>query len=430
MGPLLLYSQQHYIGTIDCFQWLNATAVTPCIYSYCAFIDRPVYLPHRTPQILTKLSINFTYFLESKKYSLSAICFFWMLMHIFCYYHFGILSPIDTSYYLENANAILTESTIDNRAWWYISYISLLALSIELEIFPSLIVLTQLMASLLSVLAIQQLTNKLNGNKISGLISGMLMIIWFKFSQWDYILYTDSLFTSLVILSIYTLNSSKKAFRFISAILILITVLIRPTGIGFLLVLILTWYYIRFYPDRYKRYLILPAILIAAIIINFVLIDFIPSFIESYAKGLIIYPYITFDLGQDQLHIPENSNWPLIQLIEFICYNPVYIIKAFFIKAGIYLIHAKSYYSIPHNFFIGIILCPTYSLAILSAIRLPKSTIKTFAMSFIVIQMIIVGLTSENWDGRFLFPILPWVFLLAGASLPKLNLLKSRSPLG
>ncbi|MGL1885380.1 MAG: hypothetical protein OCD76_02600 [Reichenbachiella sp.] len=341
-------------------------------------------------------------------------------MHLFCYYHFGILSPIDTSYYLENANSILSGSTIDNRAWWYISYVSLLALSIKLEIFPFLIVLTQLMASLLSVLAIHQLTIKLTGNKISGLISGMLMIIWFKFSQWDYILYTDSLFTSFVILSVYTQTSSKKSIRIFSVFLILITALLRPTGVGFLLALLLTWYYIRLYPDRNKRHLILPVILIGALFINFTLIDFIPSFLESYSKGLIIYPNITFELGQDQLHIPENSSWALIQLIEFTLYNPIYLIETFMIKAGIYLIHVKSYYSFPHNAFICIILCPSYFFAILSVVRLPKSPIKTFSIVFILIQTMIVGLTSENWDGRFLLPVLPWIFLLAGAWLSKL----------
>ena len=55
-------------------------------------------------------------------------------------------------------------------------------------------------------------------------------------------------------------------------------------------------------------------------------------------------------------------------------------------------------------------------------------TLKPFFFTYILAQGFTVMLTTENWDGRFLIPVLPFVFILASMDiskfLSKLKLLK------
>lgn len=361
--------------------------------------------------VLTTKSIT-----KDKLKSIAILILLWVVIHVISYFHFGISNPIDTEYYIKNANALLKDSPLHHRAWWYVSYISICALAIKLGMFPYLNIVIQLLFSLFSLIGIYLLATKLSGKNTIGFITGLLTLIWIKFPQWDFILYTDSLFASSVILSILSLTFKRNIWKLSAIPIIIFTIFIRPTGVGFILALLITSYLHLKISKQIKLLLMIPLVVGIGLVSNFILGDFIHSFIENYQKGIIIYPEITYDIGQSIMYSPDPESPPLVQLIEFFTYNWEYTMKSFLIKSGLFLLHTKPYYSIHHNLYILLILLPCYLLVVRSIVTLPNSKLKTFAITFILMQTITIGLTSENWDGRFLLPVLPWVFMLAPTS--------------
>jgi hypothetical protein len=54
-----------------------------------------------------------------------------------------------------------------------------------------------------------------------------------------------------------------------------------------------------------------------------------------------------------------------------------------------------------------------YFLAIKGFRLMNNHELKIFIGTFLGLQILMVSLTSENWDGRFLLPVLPVVFILS-----------------
>jgi hypothetical protein len=120
------------------------------------------------------------------------------------------------------------------------------------------------------------------------------------------------------------------------------------------------------------------------------------------------------------LYIPDATHSTLVSVFLFASYNPVYFLKLFFLKLFLFLGNVKPYFSVLHNTVIVLILYPLYFFSVKGFLKFPSHRKeKYFVAGFVIAQALTVALTSENWDGRFLVPLLPFVFLLAadGAAL-------------
>jgi hypothetical protein len=144
--------------------------------------------------------------------------------------------------------------------------------------------------------------------------------------------------------------------------------------------------------------------------------------IQSYAKGEIIYPNINFWIEKpESLLLPPDSMQPLASLIFFMAHNPAYFFKLSSVKMILYYGHVKPYFSWVHNTAIVLLLYPLYFLAGWAAWRSKiNKPVLLFLLSYIFLQGATVMLTAENWDGRFLVPVLPFVFVLSALGLDHL----------
>lgn len=142
--------------------------------------------------------------------------------------------------------------------------------------------------------------------------------------------------------------------------------------------------------------------------------------IESYASGELVYPNAVSYEPPDNLLIPEKSYSPLLQIMLFAVNNPLYFLKLLFTKLFLFFGNIKPYFSILHNALIVIVLYPAYYLAARGYKSIKgHSREKIFILTFIAFQALTVALASENWDGRFLIPVLPFVFILASGQVAK-----------
>jgi hypothetical protein len=200
---------------------------------------------------------------------------------------------------------------------------------------------------------------------------------------------------------------------------IVFTFFIRPSGFAFLIGVAV--YLIQSLPDNIFKKTFIPLSIMLVIICLFLLNKMMVTFplLDSYVKGEIIYPDINFGINVPQrLFIPSEDHSPLIRLILFLLGNPLYCLKLFVIKLLFFFGNVKPYFSWFHNILIVATLYPLYFFSIKGFRKLPTANKeKYFILTYVVVQGITVALTSENWDGRFLIPILPFIFILSAGGI-------------
>ena len=343
----------------------------------------------------------------------------WVLVQTYVYLHFGVKEAVDSEVYIADANLLRSYTLPTGRSFWYTGYSAVLAGIFYLGGGTKVIVLVQMLMSGVAAGAIFLLVENIGKSLFIAFTATFLYLIWIKIHEWHTIVYSDSLFTSSTIITLTVWHYAKRNWQYaVALVLFLFTCLVRPTGINFFAGIM---GYVGYIVTRTNR----PAPVTLAIFLiilffitvgafNFILQDYVPSLIASYGRAEIIYPNVSLGVPRPaHLNLPDASYPPLWQLLLFAAYNPLYFFKLFLIKATLYLAHVKPYFSTVHNVLIVLFLYPVYGLAIIGFRHFPKSPVRLFIGIFIFCQVITIGLTSENWDGRFLLPTLPYVFILA-----------------
>jgi hypothetical protein len=359
----------------------------------------------------------------SERHGLLLIFIVWIIIQAFAFFIFGISTPIDTGLYLENANDILTGDWPSGREFFYTSYSSLLAVLILLHIKIEAIIILQIVVGAMAVFAVYKITQSITHGNFTAFTAAMLCAGWFEFQEWNLIVYTDALFANGVLIAVYLLMITRTPWQQVMVLLLIgFVALLRPPGVGFVVAIACSFIFGSRIFSRgtvlLKTLLIAAVLLIGGLAANAVLSEFVDSFIESYAKAEIIYPDISLGIAlPDQLIIPDESHIPIVRLALFAVFNPVYFLKISVLKAALFLGHAKPYYSLLHNLYIGLYLGVAYFFALWGIRRFPNRRLGVFILLFTGFQVTTIALTSENWDGRFLFPVLPWVFMAAAVGV-------------
>jgi len=356
---------------------------------------------------------------NSERYGIITLLSLWALIQLLAFVRFGISTPIDTGQYLENANNILSGNWPSGREFFYTSYSLLLAGLLFLHIKVSVIVILQINSGAMAVYAVYKITQIITHGNFTAFLAALLYTGWFEFQQWNLIVYTDALFASGVVITIYLLLIARTPLQQATVyLLITFVALLRPPGIGFIIAVICSIIPGNRFFSRgsvaLKTFMVFAVLLVGGFAVNVVLADFVDSFIESYSKAEIIYPNISLGIAiPNQLIIPDENHIPIVRLALFAVFNPLYFLKVSTLKVLLFLGHVKPYYSLLHNLFIGIYLGVAYIFSLLGIRRFPNRRVGIFMLLFIGFQMATIALTSENWDGRFLLPLLPWVFIAA-----------------
>ncbi len=342
----------------------------------------------------------------------------WLLVQIGVWLHYGVVEAIDSEYYLQNAQALLQGHLPLDRGIWYISYSAFLAFVFWLGGNVTAVVLLQFLFSGLAAVALYKVVLHLSKDQWTAFFAVLFYIVWIKIHQWNSYIYTESLFISFSIISFALLSLSKKNSHYLlTGGVIAFTLFLRPTGICFFtglcaFVIIKTMREITL-PLRALKMAFL-ALIFLFIGLNEMLKEYVFFFIDSYSKAELIYPNVSLGFhAPELLTIPSDKHMPLLQLIEFIVYNPLYFIKLSFLKLLLFVANVKPYFSWMHNLMIVCVLYPLYGLAVYGYKKMEWSAEKLFILFFILAQTFTVSMTSENWDGRFLLVILPFVFILS-----------------
>lgn len=352
----------------------------------------------------------------------------WLLVNFLLLEFLGIRTGSDTEVYEAMAYALLEGNLPEGRLLWYSSYIILLAAIFGLGGNYTWVVALQIMLSGVAAICLASAVRKISSDTRIAFVAVLLYLAWIKIHQWNIFVYTESFFTSLAIISFAAWVLSRRPWHFLlSGLLIVLTFFARPTGFSFLAGWLV--YGLVTLPLRPKWKWFAVAVIFGGglLLLNFMLKDFV--LIESYAKAEIIYPNISLGVSPpENLYIPAEEHTALERLLLFAWYNPMYFIKISLIKLLLFFGNVKPYFSLLHNLLIVLLLYPLYLFAIQGYRAFPaQRSEKYFILGFILAQACTVALTSENWDGRFLVPLLPFIFVFSALGIiHKLN--KKASP--
>lgn len=359
------------------------------------------------------------------------ITLLYSIVSLFLFTRYGVKYVNDTGRYLEYAQNLKSGFYFDPHNFWYIGYVSFA--SIVQGVFHSLLaqVILQYILYFFALLAIYKTSLLLFDDKLSATAAAVGMILFIEMPMWNSYLLTESLYTSCTCFSLLMLarwwRTPSVLNFFLALLVVLFTFFIKPTGIALLAATSAVVYFLGITKvcSPAARWGISFVLLIAlTLLINRMLTTFL--ILENYQSGEIIYAITTTPVDTTWLTVHTPSNLflpsaelpPLLRVVSFVLHHPFYWSKLFLAKVFYFLFHVRPYWSAGHNFFSLAFLLPAYYFA-LAALR--RKTIATpvliFSAAFLLFHVISIGVTSEDWDGRFLAPVLPVIFLLAGKGI-------------
>jgi len=357
----------------------------------------------------------------SDKTIIAILCGVGLSVNVLVFFLFGIRVVNDTARYFEYRDLLMSNGFfVDQHNIWYVGYVGFLAICKMLGLTNAGTVVVQSVFSIVAGISVFLSTRQLAKTNMAGLTASLLFFGWLKISQWNMYLLCESLYISFTAFTIYFVLIPKRTWKTKAATLLLLffTFFLKPAGIS-LMIAVLVFYIATYVTSIRFRILISAfAFLLILLLANRMLSTFL--LVETYATGDIIYgcswapsqpcpPWFTLD--STGVEIAEAKS-PLAKILLFTLNNPWFMLKLMLSKLFAFLIHAKPFYSIYHNLFILCTLIPTYYFLVRGFFKV-SSSIKAFVATYFTGSCLVIMLTVEDWDGRFLMPLLPLLFIFA-----------------
>jgi hypothetical protein len=141
---------------------------------------------------------------------------------------------------------------------------------------------------------------------------------------------------------------------------------------------------------------------------------------DTYQRGELIFRSQLWAVHQaGPLNMPPPGTGPAVRVLYFAAHNPLYLSRLMLGKLFVFVSYLKPHYSLAHRALGVLVLWPAYWLAARAARR--RGTVwrpaRIFLAAIFLLQAAIIMLTVDDWDVRFLAPVLPVVFVLAALEL-------------
>lgn len=354
----------------------------------------------------------------------------------FLFQMYGVKLVNDSERYLKYALNLQSGFYFDPHNFWYFTY-SLFIYCINLfSDNPFWIIVTQYVLCFLSIISLYKTYLLLFEDKTGALLTSILYILFIEVVTWNSYILCESLYCSLTCFSLYRLvtllkNPNSTLGIGVTIIIVLLTILTKPSGIALLGAIVLTLIISQwklFISKQLKIGLVIVLSLASVVLINQMLTTFL--LIENYVTGDIIYAASSLPgfshhswlviQTPESIYIPSIDLPPLIRLAVFIAHNFWFWTQLFIAKILYFIFHVRPYWSFKHNVFVLILLLPMYVFMGFHFIKHRLSSpFLSFSVTYFLLHILIVGVTSVDWDGRFLMPVLPLIFILGVTSIRK-----------
>ncbi|GGG46101.1 hypothetical protein [Hymenobacter glacieicola] len=327
----------------------------------------------------------------------------------------------DSVHYLDYAHQIAEQGNFVKVHYTrYIGYPLFLSAFLKLGLGRAAMALGQYAVAGVATVAFYRAVRRLGrGTWEPAFLATLLYIGWSDIQRFNAFLLTESLFTSLLLLSFWAVGRVRTVGSGALALVVLVaTVSVRPNGFVALVAAALALVVlIQQQGPRWLKWLTLGAALlllpVAWTALNQLLLTF--KLIKTYQEGMIIFMYDGILMHPSgPLDLPAPDATPVGRLAYFILHNPRYFGQLAIWKLAFFMGFPKPYFSALHILWQLTLLPMLYWLAMRGlAYRFVARAMRVFLAAGFVVQAGIITLTVEDYDIRFSGPVLPYVFALA-----------------
>jgi hypothetical protein len=286
----------------------------------------------------------------------------------------------------------------------------------------------QLVVAALAARALYSATWQLMPSRQRGAaaLATTLFILWPETQQFNAYLLTESLFLNLSVLALAAfvqLRRGQARDWVVLLGLLLLTALARPNG--FVVGLAAAVAGLRTLARRPNPRLfwgvLLGLVVLSPVLwqlLNYQLATY--TLIETYQRGDLMFLVKEWAVHSAQpLNLPPAGLAPVGRLAYFYWHNPGVGLRLVFGKLFVFVSGLKPHYSVPHKALAVALLWPCYWLAgrgvvLRRDVWLPA---RLFLVLVPLLQAAVVMLTVDDYDVRFLAPVLPFLFVLAALQL-------------
>lgn len=356
---------------------------------------------------------------------LAAISFVWLLKQLLFLYKFGVRAENDANRYLSAAKEIVSGVLPSGNSASYLGYDSFVSVFLALDLGTNSIAAAQILMAFSALLALYKLGSRLYDVRV-GLTAAAVFVLFPDTNYWHAVIYTESLYSSMIIISIWLIVSASTPGRVIAAIIAFcFTCAIRPHGVGFAVSGIVFILCRLMAGQKYGILTVISLCILASAPLAWNVLGTMSGYgrlLDHYVEGTVIW-------GYPNTHIPAPSVvsvekytgdlHPLIGIAMYVVNNPVHFWTLAIGKVVYFLAHVRPYFAWYHNFSSLVFLIPAYLLGVWSLLRVAVTSrcTKLLLASTFTAQMAIVSITFADWDGRHLIPVLSILFLVAAAGL-------------
>ena len=321
-----------------------------------------------------------------------------------------LLLDKEAAKYIGCANAVLRGDLADlvGNYLKFASYVLFLVPFMAVGL-PAAAALVQAVIAVLAAFAAGRLSAVFFATERAAPITTVLVLLCLPLQQWVPALYTESFFASVLLLYLERAFSKGALDRW-SIALGVVLLFTRPVGFCFVVPVVL-WHLV---VDRSARYA-LPIVLAASLcaLLAALLVPGIPEAqLRPIAEGDVIcgfprHPGLAAKLG--------GSSVLSAQQVLF-THDPVAALLTFGERVLSLFTWPRPYFSWPHNLFLAVHY-PLLVLAIVGGWRSRYAPNAPPMLLGMMLHVLLVGLTHDEWSGRFFVPLWPLLCVLAAGPL-------------
>ena len=348
---------------------------------------------------------------------------FWLIIQSLFLKSLGIVTTLEATKYTDECQQLLLYGNFSDKKYLFYSvYILIHILFYKLGFEIIGVYIFQLLLNLLATYLFFELTLKTTGKKSIAFLAVFLLLLTQTFEMWTVYLYTESVFSSLVLIFSYcllSLNLQNKRNVIFTILLFVLFIFARPTGVLFIPVLLM---YFLFILLQRKKYLIALLFTSIATIFFFALVNYVMqssdtfNFIKPFIDGQVICDVPVQVLNSD---ISQTASQSLSGILNYIIHHKQQFAHLSFQRFISFWGLQRPFNSRSHNLFFAFFFYPIYFLGLIGLVKLYKKQKRVFIfiISIFFFFTLSVMLSCDEWSNRFIVPIIPFVMMLGAIGI-------------
>jgi hypothetical protein len=333
----------------------------------------------------------------------------------------GVRLAPDSSRYLIGAAKLIEGEPLGTKELRSVVYLALIASSKATGLGLLGVVAVQIAVAGAAAVAAYGLAERLGGRR-AGLVAAAATALNPDLSRWHAFVLPESLYTSLVVVSTWSIHRAaeiREAWYAIAIAAIACTVAVRPNGWVFVPVAACYWAACGLRNERARR-----AAAAAIVLGSFAAIVVLPPLRRGIQvqepelllqQGVVIWGYDATNLPMPPAEVGDGGGW--LGGLSYVARHPFASLRLAAARVIVEVAHVRPFYSRRHNAAIVVVLIPVYGFATLALVRFKKVPLVQLIGAIVGAHLLIVGLAIADWDGRLLLHVFPLITVLAAGAL-------------